>query len=408
MSLFLLLYILPGFILHLKAQVKITDGTVLSMDSNSLLELESTDKGLLIPRIAINNINQPDPLIAPVPVGMLAFSIGGDLIDGFYYWGGTSWVRMFSSETNILQTFTRKSNTTLSKTDNIIFAMNNITLTLPEVTSADTGLLITIKNVGAHTDLIKVTGYEGSTIDSRDTVGLLPQWGLTFIAQGSNWVVQDKSVVSEDVIEVGPFSSFLTLANALEFLEIHMDRPKVIRIAGQTFYLSETHVIDLPYPVTIQGTSFGTGIIAAGPGLEGKPMFRCLSECYFKMLIFDATTLPGYGTSPGEDAVRLAGEGTYHEIKDCTFDGFYNAVLDSTDAELWIFECDISNAQNAGILVHSSLPGTKIRVAETDFVHCRRGIDLSKGSSAEIQLYSGQYLNEFDTDSAIIYRPSSF
>ena len=407
-SFILLLVILSGMILPANAQVKITDGADTTMNANSMLELESSNKGLLVPRIAINDITQPDPLIAPVPPGMLVFSIGGDLTDGFYYWGGNSWVRMFSSETNILQTFTRRSNTTLSKTDNIIFAMNNITLTLPEVTSADTGLLITIKNVGTHTDLVKVTGYEGASIDNRDTVGLLPQWGLTFIARGSNWVIRDKSVVSEDVIEVGPFSSFLTIAEALEFLKVHMDRPKVIRIAGQTFYLSETHVIDLPYPVTIQGTSYGTGIITAGPGLAGKPMFRCLSESYFKMLVFDATTLPGYGTSQNEDAIRLVGEGTYHEIKDCTFDGFYNAILDSSDAELWLFECDISNAQNAGILVHSQLPGTKIRVAETDFIHCRKGIDLSKGSSAEIQLFSGQYLNEFETDSAIIYRPASF
>ncbi len=399
---------LSGSFVSLEAQVKITDGSDLTMDSNSLLELESSNKGLLIPRVALSNINLPDPLIAPVPPGMLVFSIGGDVTDGFYYWGGLSWERFFSTGTNILQTFTRSSNTTLSKTDNIIFALNNITITLPQVTSADTGLLITVKNVGIATDLVKVTGFDGATIDNIDTVRLLPQWGRTFIARGSNWVIQDKSVISEDVIEVGPFSSFQTLADALDFLKAHMDRPKVIRVAGQTFDLSDTQVVDLPYALTIQGTSFGTGIFAAGPGLAGKPMFRCKSECYFKMLIFDATTLPGYGTSPGEDAIRLVGSGTYNEIKDCTFDSFYNAIVDSTDAELWLFECDISNSNNAGILMHSSLPGAKVRVAETDFINCRKGIDLSKGSMAEVQLFSGHYLNEFDTDSAIIYRPSSF
>jgi hypothetical protein len=35
------------------SQVRITDGSVLTMDINSLLELESTTKGLLIPRVAI-------------------------------------------------------------------------------------------------------------------------------------------------------------------------------------------------------------------------------------------------------------------------------------------------------------------------------------------------------------------
>lgn len=390
------------------AQVKITDGVDTSINQNSILELESSDKGLLVPRIAINDLNLPDPLIEPVPVGMLIFSTGGNVPDGFYYWGGNSWERMFTSGSNIMQTFTRKTDSNLSKNDNIIFAMNDITLTLPQVTSADTGLIITIKNVGSHTDLVKVTGSGGATIDNRDTVSLLPQWGLTFIARGANWVIQDKSVVSEDIIEVGPFASFKTLSEAIEFLEAHMRGPKVIRIAGQTFDISETVVIDLPYPVTIQGTSFGTGILAASPGLEGKPMFRCLTESYFKMLIFDATSLPGYGSSPGEDAIRLVGEGTYHEVKDCTFDGFYNAILDSTDAELWLFECDISNSNYAGILVNSSIPGTKIRVAETDFIHCRKGIDLAKGSNAEIQLYSGQYVNEFETDTAFVYRSETF
>lgn len=80
-----------------EAQVKVTDGSVLTMDPNSLLELESTNKGLLIPRMAINNLNQAAPLTAPVPVGMLVYSIGGTVIDGFYYWTGTIWKRFVQS-----------------------------------------------------------------------------------------------------------------------------------------------------------------------------------------------------------------------------------------------------------------------------------------------------------------------
>jgi hypothetical protein len=150
------------------------------------------------------------------------------------------------------------------------------------------------------------------------------------------------------------------------------------------------------------------GSIAAGAGLSGKAMFRCISECYFKMLAFDATTVAGYGASVGEDAVRFVGEATYNEVKDCTFEGFYNTIVDSTDAELWIFECDIYDSHNAGILIHGSTPGANLKVAETDFINCRKGVLLEKGSQATVQLYSGQYLNEFETDSAIIYRPSTF
>src|SRR3990170_7113884 len=137
-------------------------------------------------------------------------------------------------------------------------------------------------------------------------------------------------------------------------------------------------------------------------------MFRCVSDCYFKMLQFDATTLTNYGTLPGEDAIRLVGEDTYNEIKDCTFDRFYTTILDSTNAELWVFETDISNAQGSGILVHGNVAGVTVKVAETDFINCKFGINLSKATGATIQLASGGYYNSNATDTAIFYQPSTF
>jgi hypothetical protein len=104
------------------------------------------------------------------------------------------------------------------------------------------------------------------------------------------------------------------------------------------------------------------------------------------MLQFDATTLGGYGNSANEDAIRFLGSGSYNEVKDCTFDHFYNTILDSTNAEIWVFETDISNAQRNGILVHGGVAGVTVKVAETDFISCNYGINLSKGSSATIQL----------------------
>jgi len=137
-------------------------------------------------------------------------------------------------------------------------------------------------------------------------------------------------------------------------------------------------------------------------------MFRCLSESYFKMLQFDATTLASYGTAAGEDAIRLVGSGTYNEIKDCNFESFYNTIVDSTDAELWLFETDINNAQSNGILITSAIAGTIVKVAETDFIGCKRGVNMNIGSGATIQLASGGYYNVNSTDTAIVYRSSTF
>src|SRR5258705_11981722 len=133
-----------------------------------------------------------------------------------------------------------------------------------------------------------------------------------------------------------------------------MQGPASIMLGSGSFGITETQTIDLPYSLTIQGSSFGVSTIAAASGLTNKPMFRCVSECYFKMLTFDATTLTNYGTLPGEDAIRFVGRGTYNEVKDCSFDRFYNTILDSTIAKFWFFETVISNAQHNVILVHGA------------------------------------------------------
>ena len=83
------------------AQLKVTDGAVMTIDANSLLELESTSRGLLIPRMAINNLSLPAPLTAPVPTGMLVYSTGGTVTNGFYYWTGTAWRRFVQATVQV-------------------------------------------------------------------------------------------------------------------------------------------------------------------------------------------------------------------------------------------------------------------------------------------------------------------
>lgn len=73
------------------AQVKIGDnaGTI---NPNSLFELESSSKGFLAPRIALNDVNSVSPLSGAVPEGMLVYNLGGTLPNGFYIWGGSKWI----------------------------------------------------------------------------------------------------------------------------------------------------------------------------------------------------------------------------------------------------------------------------------------------------------------------------
>ncbi len=386
------------------AQVKIGDNPN-TINSNSLLEMESTNKGFLPPRVALSSTNSISPLTGTVPSGMLVFSSGGSIMDGYYYWNGTQWMLLASGETNLV---VKTADATLTKTETFVLASNDITLTLPVVTSADNGLSITVKNIGTHMDLVVVLGNSGATIDNGSLIAL-PRWfSLTMTAYEGNWYFKERTVVPATTMEVSPYSSWQTMEEAIEFLTAHMWGPTVLKLGNGSFDVTNTLNIDLPYSLTIQGASYGTTTISAAAGLGGKPMFRCASDCSFKMLQFDATSLAGYGTNAGEDAIRFIGSGTYNEVKDCSFDRFNNTILDSTNAELWIFETDILNAQDHGILIHSGVDSVIVKVAETDFIQCKTGIYMEKGNKATVQLSSGGYYNSSASDTAIIYNPATF
>jgi hypothetical protein len=374
------------------------------MNENSLLELESINKGLLIPRVALVNLNQTDPLIAPVPTGMLVYSTGGTVPDGFYYWNGSMWIFFVVSEAPL----TKSATTTLLKSETFVLASGDITLTLPLVTSADNGLAITIKNIGSFLNLITIAGNSGATIDGYANTSLTRWCGQTYIAWNGNWITKNNEPRTDNRIVVSAHGSFTSIAEVLAFLSLHMTAPAVVVLASELNTVSETQVIDLPYPVTFEALSYGNVTIGPASGLAGTPLFNCITDCYFKMIIFDAGTLSGYGSGAGEDAIHLTGNGTYHEIKDCSFDGFYNAIADLSDAELWLFECDITNSQNNGLQINSLVGGTVAKVSETDFTDNIVGVNLLAGSDAIVTLNSGFYSNKNSTDIAILYNPSTF
>src|SRR5690349_17224203 len=127
-KLFTIVLFLSPF-LPLRAQVKIGDNPS-SINPNSLLELESTNKGFLPPRVALNNAASVAPLSGTVPAGMLVFSSGGSLADGYYYWDGSNWKLLTTNNNTVVS---KSANATLTKTENIVLARNDIIITLPSV-----------------------------------------------------------------------------------------------------------------------------------------------------------------------------------------------------------------------------------------------------------------------------------
>ena len=91
-SILFLLSIITITVINVNAQVSVnTTGT--SPDPQSMLDVSSPDKGILIPRIALNS--DVDPIIPPIPIGLTVYNFGGVIgSDGFYYWDGVLWNRI--------------------------------------------------------------------------------------------------------------------------------------------------------------------------------------------------------------------------------------------------------------------------------------------------------------------------
>lgn len=116
--LFVIVLLLTGASLHkAKAQVKIGNNPTV-IDVNSLLELESTNKGLLIPRVQLTGTANATPLTAHVQ-GMIVFNLTfvGDAKPGFYVNSGTEWVPLADARDGDLTTDGWVDNVMLSRVE---------------------------------------------------------------------------------------------------------------------------------------------------------------------------------------------------------------------------------------------------------------------------------------------------
>jgi len=101
------------------AQTKIKDGTINGSslpDTNAILELESNNKGLLLPRIELDSTGLAHPLTAHT-AGMTVYNTAtaADVSPGYYYNDGTKWVRTtqdYKEPWNVCGTFDPADNNT--------------------------------------------------------------------------------------------------------------------------------------------------------------------------------------------------------------------------------------------------------------------------------------------------------
>lgn len=100
-KLVLLITIAAG-ITNLTAQVKIGDNPN-TINANSMLELESTNKGFLPPRVPLNSLTSTAPMTATIAEGTVVYSDGGTLPDGYYYWNSARWLMLSTARDNYVR-----------------------------------------------------------------------------------------------------------------------------------------------------------------------------------------------------------------------------------------------------------------------------------------------------------------
>jgi len=76
---------------------------VFTLDLSVMLEVQATDKGVLIHRISLNSTSDVTTISNPA-VGLLIYNTAyqKDVKLGFYYWNGLKWLRLFYSRKTCL------------------------------------------------------------------------------------------------------------------------------------------------------------------------------------------------------------------------------------------------------------------------------------------------------------------
>jgi hypothetical protein len=68
-----------------------TDGS--NADNSAMLDVSSNNKGMLVPRVSIADLNTAAPISSPA-ISLLVYNTNGTTGAGYYYWDGSKWTRL--------------------------------------------------------------------------------------------------------------------------------------------------------------------------------------------------------------------------------------------------------------------------------------------------------------------------
>jgi hypothetical protein len=151
-------------------------------DPSAGVEMRFTNKGLLIPRVALTSTSSPSPITSPAN-SLLVYNTAttGDVTPGYYYWTGSKWMRLLAIDDKPAWLLTGNAGTTpgtnfIGTTDakDVVFKTNNAEIM--RITSGGyVGIATTTPSSKLHVINTKTSSDEGAI---RGIQNNTDYWGI--------------------------------------------------------------------------------------------------------------------------------------------------------------------------------------------------------------------------------------
>jgi|GEM_PF-525396 len=198
-------------------------------DPSSALEIESTDKGLLIPRVTLSaNLLSPSPVTAPA-TGLLIYNSGPNQEQGFYFWTGSIWKMLKPADTNDVEGPASSTDNAIARFDGTDGSMiqnssvilddagnmngvNNITTSgfrMPTDAGVDKVLSCDDSGHGTWEDALPLDVEQSGVLVAPAVSTVNFQGAVDVVDNGNSkaTVTVSQSISEEEVIQVGSTSS---------------------------------------------------------------------------------------------------------------------------------------------------------------------------------------------------------
>ncbi|MBS1587064.1 MAG: hypothetical protein JSS82_16140 [Bacteroidetes bacterium] len=176
-----------------------------SPDPSAILDMSNgNNKGMLVPKVALTDTNVAAPVSSPA-TGLMVFNTNtqNNVIPGYYFWEGTKWMRIFSTNLPVVSTVSVTApivNTGTARDPNIGITTSDLTSAGVIAVSGGTNKLAgsggaTLDVVGANGGVLYGTGTSSGFTPAGNNGEILKSNG----AAAPTWVDPNASLAKTDI-----------------------------------------------------------------------------------------------------------------------------------------------------------------------------------------------------------------